>query len=206
MTLNEAPALVTPVDAVERARADIYGLLARLWSAPPDVALLQRAAQAAAPAPGSFLDAPWRALADALRDTTPEAAAAEYDPLFIGIAKPEVFLNASFYLTGFLHETPLAALRGELAELGLTRDAASAETEDHVAYLFEVMRWLIAGDDVERCNLERQRRFWRGRLQPWIERLCDAVQAHPKAHVYAALAGYTRAYAQVETQAVDMIE
>jgi len=201
-----APALVTPDDAVEQARADTYGLLARLWSAPPDAALLQRVARATPPAAGAFLDAPWRALADALRDTTPAAAAAEYDTLFVGVAKPEVYLNGSFYLTGFLHETPLAALRAELAELGLTRDPASAETEDHVAYLFEVMRWLIAGDDMAHCNLERQRRFWRTRLQPWIERLCDAVQAHPAARVYAALAGYTRAYAQVETQAVDMIE
>ena len=204
--MSAAPELLTPDDAIERARADAYGLLARLWSAPPDAALLQRVAQAPAPAPGAFLDAPWRALADALCGTTPEAAAAEYDALFVGVAKPEVYLNGSFYLTGFLHETPLAALRDELAELGLTRDAASAETEDHVAYLFEVMRWLIAGDDIERCNLERQRRFWRARLQPWIERLCDAVQAHPAARVYAALAGYTRAFAQVETQGVDMIE
>ena len=205
-TGDDAPALVAPDDAVERARADVYGLLARLWSAPPDAALAARVAEAPGPQPGSFLDGPWRALADALRAAPPEAAAAEYDALFVGVAKPEVVLNGSFYLTGFLHETPLAALRGELAELGVTRDAASGETEDHIAFICEVMRWLIAGDDVERCNLEQQRRFFRAHVQPWVERLCDAVQAHPSARVYGAVAAYTRAFAQVEAQALDMIE
>jgi TorA maturation chaperone TorD len=204
--MGDAPGLVALDDAVERERADVYGLLARLWSAPPDAALLAQLSVAPGPAAGSFLHAPWQALVEALRATTPEAAAAEYDRLFLGVGRAEVFLNASYYLTGFLHETPLAALRGELAELGLTRDPSTADTEDHIAFVFEVMRWLIAGDDVERCNLERQRRFWRGQVQPWIERLCDAVQAHEAARVYAALAGYTRAFAQVETQALDMME
>ena len=204
--MNDAPGLVALDDAVERARADVYGLLARLWSAPPDAALLAGVPLAPGPEAGSFLDAAWQALVKALRTTTAEAAATEYDTLFVGIGRPEVYLQGSFYLTGFLHETPLAALRGELAELGLTRDPSTADTEDHVAFLFEVMRWLIAGDDAERCNLERQRRFWRTHVQPWVERLCDAVQAHEAARVYAALAGYTRAVAQVETQALDMIE
>jgi TorA maturation chaperone TorD len=204
--MGDAPGLVALDDAVERERADVYGLLARLWSAPPDAALLAQLPVAPGPAAGSFLHAPWQALAEALRATAPEAAAAEYDRLFLGVGRAEVFLNGSYYLTGFLHETPLAALRGELAELGLTRDPSTADTEDHIAFVFEVMRWLIAGDDVERCNLERQRRFWRGQVQPWIERLCDAVQAHEAARVYAALAGYTRAFAQVETQALDMME
>jgi TorA maturation chaperone TorD len=198
--------LVRPADAVERERADVYGLLARLWSGPPDAALLQRLSQAPRDAGGAFLEGPWRALVGALSATTTQAAADEYDTLFVGPGKPEVMLCGSYYLTGFLHETPLVALRDELAALGLARDPSAADTEDHVAFVFEVMRWLIAGEDAEHCNLERQRRFWRSHVQPWIERLCDTVQAHPRAHVYAAVAGFTRAFAQVETQALDMIE
>jgi TorA maturation chaperone TorD len=204
--MGDAPGLVALDDAVERARADVYGLLARMWSAPPDATLLRDVRETPGPAAGSFLHASWQALVEALRSTTPQAAAAEYDRLFLGVGRAEVFLNGSYYLTGFLHETPLAALRSELAELGLTRDPSTADTEDHIAFVCEVMRWLIAGDDVERCNLERQRRFWRAHVQPWVERLCDAVQAHDAARVYAALAGYTRAYAHVETQALDMLE
>jgi TorA maturation chaperone TorD len=195
-------------DSEELARAEVYGVLARLWWAPPDAALLEQFAVAVTEAPqrGAFLEEPWGALVGALRETTPEAAAAEYDTLFQGVGKPEVFLYGSFYLSGYLNETPLVALRHELAALGLARDASVGETEDHIAFLCEVMRYLIAGDDVAVCNLERQRRFYRAHLQPWIESLCDAVQAQPEARVYAALAGFTRAFAQVESQALDMLE
>lgn len=195
-------------DSEELARAEVYGVLARLWWAPPDTALLDQFAVAVTEAPqrGAFLEGPWQTLVGALRETTPEAAAAEYDALFQGVGKPEVFLYGSYYLSGYLNETPLVALRHELAALGLARDAAVGETEDHIAFLCEVMRYLIAGDDVAVCNLERQRRFYRAHLQPWVEALCDAVQTQPEARVYAALAGFTRAFAQVESQALDMLE
>ena len=86
--------------------------------------------------------------------------AAEYDALFGGVGKPEVYLFGSHYLSGFLNEKPLARLRDDLAELGLARDEAMPETEDHIAYLCEVMRYLIAGDDVAVANLTRQREFF----------------------------------------------
>jgi TorA maturation chaperone TorD len=195
-------------DAEELARAETYGLLARLFVAAPDADLLQQFAHVVtqAPVPGAFLEAPWQELVAVLRATTVVAAADEYELLFMGLGKAEVMLYGSYYVAGFLNEKPLAVLRGDLAELGLTRDTASGETEDHVAYGFELMRYLIAGDDVAVCNLERQRVFFRTHLQPWVERLCDALQAHPRARVWAAVAAYTRAFVQVETQAFDMLE
>ena len=192
----------------ELARAELYGLLARLWLAPPDAALLQQfnGAVTQAPQPGGLLEPPWMALVGALRATTVAAAAAEYTALFHGVGKPEVFVYASFYLAGFLNEKPLSALRTDLAALGLTRDSASLETEDHIAYLFEVMRYLIAGDDVAVCNLEQQRRFYRAHLQPWVQGLCDTVIAHPRADTWRALAAFTQTFIAVETQAFDMLE
>lgn len=192
----------------ELARAELYGLLAQLWLAPPDAALLGQFAVAVteAPQPGGHLEAPWQALVAALRATSVQAAAEEHEVLFHGVGKPEVFLYGSFYLTGFLNERPLALLRADLQQLGLTRDAARGETEDHVAYVFEVMRWLIAGDDVATCNLEQQRRFFRAHVQPWVGALCDAVEAHPRAQVWRAVAALTRAFVQVETQGFDMLE
>ena len=149
---------------------------------------------------------PWQALVAAMRATTAEAAAREYDGLFLGVGKPEVFLYGSYYLSGFLNEKPLAALRTDLAALGLARDETRGETEDHIAGVFEVMRYLIAGDDAAVCNLEQQRRFFRGHLQPWIEKLCDAVDTQPRAQLYRALADFTRAFVQVETQGFDLLE
>lgn len=195
-------------DSEEIARAELYGLLARLWMAPPDAALLGLfgVAVTEAPQPGGFLEAPWQALVAAMRATTAEAAASEYDALFGGVGKPEVFLYGSYHLSGFLNEKPLAVLRGDLAALGLARDESRGETEDHIAYVCEVMRWLIAGDDVAVCNLERQRRFFRAHVQSWAEKLCDAVQAHPRALVWREVAAFTRAFMQVETQGFDLLE
>ena len=67
-------------------------------------------------------------------------------------------------------------------------------------------RWLIAGDDVAVCNLEQQRRFFRNHVQTWVARLCDAVEAHPRAATWRAVAGLTRAFVNVETQAFDLLE
>jgi TorA maturation chaperone TorD len=208
------PAALSPLnftsadDSEELARAELYGLLSRLWLAPPDSDLLRQFGVAVTQAPenGALLEAPWQALVGALRATTPAAAAAEHEALFLGVGKPEVFAYGSYYLTGFLNEKPLAALRADLAALGLARDEQTMETEDHIAYGFEVMRYLIAGDDVAVCNLEQQRIFFRMHLQPWVERLCDAVCTQPRAVVWRALAEFTRAYMQVETQGFDMLE
>ena len=197
-----------PNTAEERSRADLYGLLAQLWMGPPDRQLLQRLQQAATdPAEqDGHLAAPWRELVVATRAISFQAAAAEYDTLFQGTGKPEVFLYGSYYVSGFLNERPLAHLRSDLRELGLTRDAARGETEDHVAFLFEVMVYLIAGDDAAICNLERQRRFFRAHLQPWIDQLCDAVHAHPRAVTWRAVADLTRSFMQVEAQGFDLLE
>ena len=195
-------------DSEELARAELYGLLSRLWLAAPDAALLQQFSVAVTQAPheGALLEAPWQALVGALRTTTVEAAAAEHVALFHGVGKPEVFAYASFHLSGFLNEKPLAALRYDLAALNLTRDSALLETEDHIAYLFEVMRYLIAGDDVAVCNLEQQRRFYRAHLQPWVQTFCDTVIAHQRADTWRALAVFTHEFIAVETQAFDMLE
>ena len=172
---TSALGFATADDGEELARAELYGLLARLWMAAPDEALLGqfRVAVTQAPQQGAFLEAPWGALVAAMRATSVDAAAAEYDALFQGVGKPEVFLYGSFYLSGFLNERPLAALRDELAALGLARDETRGETEDHIAAVCEVMRYLIAGDDIAVCNLEQQRRFFRQHVQTWVEALCD---------------------------------
>ena len=192
----------------ETARAEVYGLLAQLYYAPAEPALLDalRVAVTEAPAAGAFLEEPWRDLVGAARALDNRAVAAEYDALFGGVGKPEIYLFGSHYLSGFLNEKPVARLRTELAALGLVRDDSMPETEDHIAYLCEVMRYLIAGDDVEVANLTRQREFFAAHVQPWVTALCDAIAAHPKARFYAALAGFTRAFMSIEAQAFDMLD
>lgn len=191
----------------ETARAEVYGLLAALYYAPPDAELLAqlRVAVTEAPAAGGFLEEPWRQFVGTVRELSDEQVANEYDALFGGVGKPEVYLFGSWYLSGFLNEKPLAALRGDLAALGLARDETMPETEDHFACVCEVMRYLIAGDDVEIANLTRQQKFFSTHVQPWASQMCEAITAHPKARFYAALAAFTAAFVSVETQGFDLL-
>jgi TorA maturation chaperone TorD len=192
----------------ETARAELYGLLAQLFYAPPAPELLAnlRVAATEAPTAGGFLEEPWRTLVGVTRALSDDAIADEYNALFGGVGKPEVYLYGSHYLSGFLNEKPLARLRTELASLGLARDEAMSDTEDHIAYLCEVMRYLIAGDDVAVANLARQQSFFSEHLQPWVVPLCDAMARHPKARFYAAVAELTRAFVAVEAQGFDMLD
>ncbi|MBS0343693.1 MAG: molecular chaperone TorD family protein, partial [Proteobacteria bacterium] len=141
----------------------------------------------------------------AARERSETQLRSEYDTLFGGIGKPEVYLFSSHYLSGFLNDKPLAQLRGELARLGLARGDSVGESEDHVACLFEVMRYLIAGDDVAVANLTQQQAFFSAQIQPWISQMCEAVAVHPAAGFYAALARFTQAFSQVEAQAFDIL-
>jgi TorA maturation chaperone TorD len=192
----------------ETARAEVYGLLAALFYAAPSADLYDRlrVAVTEAPAAGALLESPWGELVAVAREQSLADTRREYDALFGGVGKPEVYLFGSHYLSGFLNEKPLAALRTDLAALGLARDGAMPETEDHVAYLCEVMRYLIAGDDAEVANLTRQREFFTRHVQPWFPLMCEAVMRHPKARFYRTLSNFAQAFISVETQGFDMLD
>ena len=203
--------LVIPVSSSldeETARAEVYGLLAALYYAAPTPLLYENLCVAAtqAPAAGAVLESSWSGLVAAARAQSVLQITQEFDALFGGVSRPEVYLYGSHYLSGFLNEKPLAALRGDVAELGLARDDAMLETEDHVAYLCEVMRYLIAGDDVAVANLTRQREFFTRHVQSWMPQMCETLAAHPKARFYRALAEFTQAFVSVEAQGFDMLE
>lgn len=191
----------------EIARAEVYGLLAQLYQAPPAPELLAnlRVAATEAPVAGAFLEEPFRQLVGAARACSDAAVADEFEALFGGVGKPEVWAYGSHYLSGFLNDKPLVRLRSDLAALGLGRDESRAETEDHIAYLCEVMRYLIAGDDVAVANLTQQKAFFSTHLQPWVNALCDALNAHPKARFYKGVAEFTQAFMSVESQGFDML-
>ncbi|MFC3109691.1 molecular chaperone [Undibacterium arcticum] len=203
MTTSQPLKFETPDHGEETARADLYGLLASLFYAPPPQALLDTLATA--PASGyAVLQHGWRGLVEACRELSAEAVRDEYEALFIGVGKPEIFLYGSYYLSGFLMEKPLIALRNDLAQLGLQKADTVIESEDHFATLCEVMRYLIASDDVLQANLAIQKNFFATHLQPWVQELCTALESHPQARFYAAVAHLTRIFFDIEMQAFDM--
>ncbi|HSN32757.1 MAG TPA: molecular chaperone TorD family protein [Ideonella sp.] len=197
-----------PEGSEELARAEVYGLLAQLFYGPlaADLHEQLRVAVTEAPARGAFLEAAFGELVAAARRLTLAQVQEEYAALFVAIGKPEVFLYGSYYVAGTLNEKPLVALRDELAALGLARGDDVTETEDHIACLCEVMRYLIAGGDGPPADIEVQRRFYERQLRGWVDRLCDALAAHPRADFYRAAGGFARDFFAVEGQAFDLLD
>lgn len=200
-----APAALTNAEE-DTARADLYGLLAALFYRAPDAGTLHRIATARAEGEiaGSALGDAWNAMAEAAGGAMTEDVDDEYTALFLGVGKPDIFLYGSYYIAGFLNEKPLVSLRDDLARYGLERDEAVSETEDHLATLCEVMRYLIAGDDPTISNLQEQRVFFGRHLQPWVDTLCTQIEAHPSARFYAQVSRFARAFFSVEAVALDM--
>ncbi len=198
----------TPDDREELARAEVYGLLASLFYEPPtaDLYAQLRVAVTEAPTAGAFLEASWSEVVAAARRLPLAAVTDEFTALFQGMGKPEIFLYGSWFIAGTLNEKPLVELRSALAAMGLERPQEVLETEDHIASLCEVMRYLIAGDDLGVSHLAAQQRFFNAHLRGWIERLCDALIAHPGADFYRAVAVFMRDFFAIETQGFDLLD
>jgi TorA maturation chaperone TorD len=203
MTTTQSLRFETPDRGEETARADLYGLLASLLYAPPPQALIDAIASAA-PQGESLLERAWANLSVCCKTLQAESARREYEDMFIGVGKPEVMLYGSWHLSGFLMEKPLVELRNDLEKLGLQRSEAMPESEDHIAALCEVMRYLIASDDAAHASIAAQKAFFGTHMQPWVLAMCDAIETHRGAKFYAAVAHLARTFFEVEMQAFDM--
>lgn len=181
--------VLTPED---EGRLQLYALLARLFAAGPDEGLLRALSQSAGSIGGDGeLAQAFNDLAEAAAHTSARDATLEFDTTFIGVGKAPVSTYLSHYHPGSRKEAVLVELRGTLAELGLARTAASAEPEDNLTAVLEVMRHLVAAGSDEQ-SLRHQREFFGRYLQPAYQAFCGA--AHK-----ADLSAYYKA-------AVDMLE
>ena len=200
MTVDAAPLRFVAPEEVERA--NFYALLARLFCAPPDQALLD--ALSTVPelddAQGALALA-WRDLASAAAKAIPSELKEEFDRAFVGTGKAPVTLYACAYSIRYTNEAPLAQLRGELAALGLGRRAEANEPEDHIAALCEVMRYLIA----QQKDLSQQRAFFERWIWPSAEPLCDAISQYDISSFYRAVAAFAKVFLQLEHSAFQLL-
>jgi TorA maturation chaperone TorD len=208
--VSAAPLQWEPASALapeDLARADLYALLASLMFAPPAGDLLDTIAGTpllGEDARGELRDA-WLALQSACRGADPEAVRQEFDDLFVGVGHPPLRPCASYYLAGFLNETPLVELRDALATLGFGRRPAVGATEDHLAALADVMRMLILGaGDGPGAQIADQRRFFERFLRPWYARLAQDMVAAERADFYRVVGKFLKAFLDVETASFEM--
>jgi len=182
----------------EEARANLYGLLARLFYGSPDPGLLR--AIAADTLEGDLAE-PWDEVRRAAAAADPEALREEYETAFIGTGKAPVTLYTSAYSIRFSNEVPLAELRGELLRLGLARRAEAREPEDHIAALCDVMRHLIA----KRQDLDEQRRFFHRWIAPAAEPLCAAIERSELGSFHRAIGRLAKTFFSLEQAAFEML-
>ena len=187
-------------DPLDAERARLFALLGRLLGAAPDAALLG-ALRSLRGGPGELGEAT-TALATAAAAITPEALDREFFDLFIGVGRGELLPYASYYLTGFLHERPLAELRGDLARLGVARVEGVPEPEDHIAFLCETFAGLISGDLGPDAN--EAGAFFARHMRPWAARFFTDLEAADAARFYRAVGRLGRLAVELESAAADL--
>ncbi|WP_198373763.1 TorD/DmsD family molecular chaperone [Roseomonas rosulenta] len=183
---------------IERAR--IFALLGRLLVAAPDSGLL--AALAGLHGDGTDLGGAYGALAAAARGSDPVSAEREFHDLFIGLGRGELLPFASYYLTGFLHERPLAELRGDLARLGLERAEGVAEPEDHIGSECEVYAGLLSGSF--EGGAAQAETFFGKHLRPWAGRFFADLEKAEAARFYRAVGRLGRVAIEIEQAALGL--
>lgn len=183
-------------------RAQLYWLIARLLLAPPPAHFLARLG--ALEEDDSEIGQALGQLARAARHVSPDAAAEEYQELFIGVARGELVPYGSYYLTGFLNEKPLARLRQDMARLGIVRVERVAEPEDHIGTLFEIMAGLMTGEFGAPAALATQSDFFHAHVAPWAGRFFADLETAQAARLYAPVGRLGRVFIDVEAAGFDM--
>jgi TorA maturation chaperone TorD len=185
------------LDEVEDARAREYALLSVLLARAPDAALLARLSELRADA--SPLGLVHAALAEAASRASVELVEREYFDLFIGLGRGELLPYGSYYLSGFLHERPLARLRAHLSKLGIERSAEQTEPEDHAAILCEIMAGLASGRFAAPAGADRE--LFEQHLAPWIGRFFADLEQAQAADFYRRTGTLGRVFVAIETEA-----
>ena len=185
------------LDEVDAARAQEYALISVLLARAPDALLLQRLATLRGDA--SPLGLAHAALGEAAEHTDVERVEREYFDLFIGLGRGELLPYGSYYLTGFLHERPLARLRAHLDKLGIERAEGQAEPEDHAAILCEIMAGLASRRFSAPAGSDRD--MFEQHLAPWIGRFFLDLEHAEAADFYRRVGALGRVFMQIETEA-----
>ena len=187
-----------PIAPEDQVRASLYALLGNLLLQVPDQTTLDQLAalEGEAGDVGSAINA----LSQIAKSMTPASVEREYNILFIGVGRGEVLPYASYYLTGFLHEKPLADLRGKMRELGIQRKQGVSEPEDHAGALCEMMAGMISGAFGQSMPLQTQKEFFNAHIAPWAAHCFSDLEKAESAVLYAPVGSLGRLLVGIEQE------
>ena len=190
------------VDAEDRLRADLYNFLGLLLARPASAMLLEQTADLTGDE--TPLGEAVAGLARVAKASNPKAVEREFNALFIGLGRGELLPYASYYLTGFLNEKPLARLRQDMAALQVSRADNVFEPEDSMASLMETMGGLIVGRFGAPADVERQRTFFNNHIAPWATHFYTDLEAAKASVFYASVGAVGREFMAIEREAFRM--
>lgn len=200
----EAAATLSAVSEEDALRARLYDLLAVLLRKPPSQSFLRDLAQLKGD--DTDMGKSINALSRTAAQTTPEQADSEHHALFIGMVRGELLPYASYYLTGFLNEKPLAKLRNDMASIGIVRDAAAYEPEDNIGSLCEMMAGLIDNRFGSSVTLARQKTFFQTHLAPWAGHFFTDLEGAKNSVFYAPVGAVGARFMEIEAHAFRMAD
>jgi TorA maturation chaperone TorD len=179
------------------SRAQEYALLATLLLRAPTKELLARIGELRGDAtPLGFAHIE---LAAAARDFDLPAIEQQFFDVFIGIGRGEVLPYGSYYLTGFLHERPLARLRQDMAEIGIERADGIVEPEDHAGILCEIMAGVVSGELPAAQDAEQK--IFEKHMAPWIGRFFADLERVQTSGFYRHVGTVGRLFVEIEANA-----
>jgi TorA maturation chaperone TorD len=185
------------VDEIDAARAQEYALLSALLARAPDATLLKRLAGLRGDT--SPLGIAHIALAEAASRANTEQVEREFFNLFIGVGRGELMPYGSYYLTGFLHERPLARLREDLGKLGIERTEGNIEPEDHAATLCEIMAGIAGGRLGVQAGSDQE--IFEKHMASWMGRFFGDLERAEAANFYRSVGMVGRLLMDIETEA-----
>ncbi len=187
-------------------RAHVYALLARVLAEPMSEETLEIVRALEGQSDENELGSAFAALGSVAIRTPRGKAEDEYSALFYGDgARGELLPFASFYLTGFLLEKPLAKLRGDMAALGIQTSGISKDPEDHLAFLCEIMHGLITGAFNQPASLETQKKFFETHVAPWASQFFTDLEGAESAVLYMPVGTIGRLFMAVEAEAFELV-
>ena len=193
---------IAEVSKEDSLRADLYNYLGLMLSAPPDQMLLEQTA--ALEGDETPLGEAIQGLARVARVSKPKTVQSEFNALFIGLGRGELLPYASYYLTGFLNEKPLANLRDMMAAFGMARAPDNFEPEDNIASLMEMMAGMIVGRFGSVASVERQKQFFNSHVGTWAVHYFTDLQAAKSSVLYASVGAVGIALMDIEREAFRM--
>ena len=202
MSISTTALVASDVSEEDVLRADMYDFLASLLRKEPSDELIEKVCQLEGDE--TPIGSACLTLAHLAKTMDNGLIRNEYVEMFIGVGRGEILPFASYYLTGFLNDKPLANLRAEMSKIGIARSEDVKEPEDHIASLCDMMAGLIRGQFNRPFTLAEQASFFKKHLAPWAGLFFSDLETAKNAVFYAPVGSIGKAFMDIESKSFDM--